>query len=428
MLCEEEPRAVGRVIAAHPHVLKDFFARRPGAMQIWFGQFSMAGIPGFRGGAKGLARFALARREEAWQHLVWEGKHPQAPVTVAAKPHYFCELSVSRTVRNLLLRCDGFLESHEMRECIEEGDFLVLDSEYFAKALLEACESGETLGRDAAQLMSSSALELPFWRLARKLLHLLDERDLLRVVNGLDRGRHEPKPEDRGRSRASVLPAELLAFAEQWERLDDALLFNALAANPRQLLALLRGQQQQEEEDEEEGNAEGGSCGLRGVEELCMGLRSPPACDAFAGSAEAASVRELLLESWAHLCVADLCARKGPEALSSLLRRSGLQCEAGDESRARLSEHARRKKRRRKSHERPSRRLEPEWALEGAGEGLPATWLVTLSGDPRWEGVKLRGSEAAEELRGRALARWCSASEGRGVAEAPRVRESRDPA
>lgn len=37
-----------------------------------------------------------------WQLLSWQGRHPQAPVAVAQRPHYFCELDVPRSVRHLL--------------------------------------------------------------------------------------------------------------------------------------------------------------------------------------------------------------------------------------------------------------------------------------------------------------------------------------
>ena len=37
-----------------------------------------------------------------WSLLEWQGRHPQAPVAVAQRPHYFCELDVPRTLRRLL--------------------------------------------------------------------------------------------------------------------------------------------------------------------------------------------------------------------------------------------------------------------------------------------------------------------------------------
>ncbi len=39
---------------------------------------------------------------QMWQLLAWQGRHPQAPIAVAQRPHYFCELDVPRSVRHLL--------------------------------------------------------------------------------------------------------------------------------------------------------------------------------------------------------------------------------------------------------------------------------------------------------------------------------------
>jgi hypothetical protein len=115
LLCEERPGDAGAVLADFPHILEQFFASHPSAAQLWFGQFSMSGIEGFRFAARGLAKYALNHRNEMWELLVWEGKHPQAPVAVAAKPHYFCELAVVPSLRNLLSSHPQFLQSEELR-------------------------------------------------------------------------------------------------------------------------------------------------------------------------------------------------------------------------------------------------------------------------------------------------------------------------
>lgn len=47
----------------------------------------------------GLAWRGTACREDVWELLVWEGKHPQAPVAVASKTHYFCELALVPSVK-----------------------------------------------------------------------------------------------------------------------------------------------------------------------------------------------------------------------------------------------------------------------------------------------------------------------------------------
>ena len=41
---------------------------------------------------------------QMWDLLAWQGRHPQAPVAVAQRSHYFCELDLPRTLRHLI-RC-----------------------------------------------------------------------------------------------------------------------------------------------------------------------------------------------------------------------------------------------------------------------------------------------------------------------------------
>ena len=62
----------------------------------------MEGMRRFKYGAAALAQYALAHRDEMWHLLAWQGRHSQAPVAVAQRPHYFCELDVPRTLRHLL--------------------------------------------------------------------------------------------------------------------------------------------------------------------------------------------------------------------------------------------------------------------------------------------------------------------------------------
>jgi hypothetical protein len=87
---------VGRYIAQDADLLRHFFTNAPKRVLLFFEHFNMAGD--FTYGAKALARYAFSHRDEVWGRLEWMGRHPQAPVTVAAKPHYFCELHVVRGV------------------------------------------------------------------------------------------------------------------------------------------------------------------------------------------------------------------------------------------------------------------------------------------------------------------------------------------
>lgn len=67
---------------------------------------------------------------------MWQGKHPQAPVAVAAKPHYFSELNIKQTVRNLLKHHPQFFASEQMTDSVRSGDILTLDPSFFSQVLM----------------------------------------------------------------------------------------------------------------------------------------------------------------------------------------------------------------------------------------------------------------------------------------------------
>ncbi len=64
---------------------------------------------------------------------MWGGKHPQAPVAVAQKTHYFCELNVPATMDNFLEQCPQFWESAELRESLAEGHVLGMAPGFWAQ-------------------------------------------------------------------------------------------------------------------------------------------------------------------------------------------------------------------------------------------------------------------------------------------------------
>jgi hypothetical protein len=70
-------------------------------------------------------------------------------VTVAAKTHYFCELDMVETVKNLINACPGFWTSEPWRACLESGDFLELDPSWFHQ-----------VGRKTAEFDSRSQVRL----------------------------------------------------------------------------------------------------------------------------------------------------------------------------------------------------------------------------------------------------------------------------
>jgi hypothetical protein len=144
LACEARAPQLAALLAGSPSFLRGLFSHpdAPDLAAAWFGGFSLSGIHTFEPGAAALANFALAHRDSCWHFLVWAGKHPQAPVAVAAKPHYFCELDVAATVRKLAGSCPEFWESRELRRSLEGGEWLGLDLQYCSQVRLCACGAG----------------------------------------------------------------------------------------------------------------------------------------------------------------------------------------------------------------------------------------------------------------------------------------------
>lgn len=133
LLAEQRPRAVASLLAADASFLRDTLTASPHTVSAWFGGFSMAGIHAFRHGARALANYALTHRADVWGLLAWRGKHSQAPVAVAAKPHYFGELDVTASVRALADGCPGFWRSEQLAAACEAGEWLRLEPELVAQ-------------------------------------------------------------------------------------------------------------------------------------------------------------------------------------------------------------------------------------------------------------------------------------------------------
>lgn len=127
LLCDAQPQAVAQLLSKDADFLCSYLTSSPAVTSSWFGHFSLAGIQHFKFGARALANYALTHRTEVWQYLVWAGKHDQAPVAVAGKPHYFAELDIDRTMRQLARHCPEFWCSDELLRSCEGGEWLQLD-------------------------------------------------------------------------------------------------------------------------------------------------------------------------------------------------------------------------------------------------------------------------------------------------------------
>ena len=76
-----------------------------------------------------------------WDLLVWQGKHAQAPVAVAAKPHYFSELDVNKSMRNILNRCPEFFASEQFLSSVSNGTITALDRAFFCQVRVHPVSS-----------------------------------------------------------------------------------------------------------------------------------------------------------------------------------------------------------------------------------------------------------------------------------------------
>ncbi|KAG2442285.1 hypothetical protein HXX76_002371 [Chlamydomonas incerta] len=237
LVSEVWPDRVASVLLDQPQVFVDFFTGPSGARRIllWFSHFSMDGMRAFKFGARALAHYALEHRDEVWDLLRWEGKHAQAPVAVAQKTHYFCELAVVPSVMALLggtggrggsgreggvtSTAAGFLSSAQWRECCTDGAFLELDRRHFCRLLLSQLRGG---GARAARLtallrnfLAAQSSESPWQLLCQRLLHQLTERQLLDLINTLAAGQPlEPPPDAAAAAVAAMAPPAPVASSK----------------------------------------------------------------------------------------------------------------------------------------------------------------------------------------------------------------------
>ncbi len=79
------------------------------------------------------SKWPYAMWMQMWDLLVWQGKHPQAPVAVAAKPYYFSELNIHQSMLNILKHHPEFFTSHQMADTVKSGDILALDQNHFCE-------------------------------------------------------------------------------------------------------------------------------------------------------------------------------------------------------------------------------------------------------------------------------------------------------
>ncbi|KAF5842347.1 hypothetical protein DUNSADRAFT_7661 [Dunaliella salina] len=190
LLLEQRRVEVARLLARQPLLFRDFFVGSDLRIMMWFSHFSMSGMTGFKYGAFALAHYALAHRDEAWQYIVWEGKHAQAPVSVATKTHYFCEINVLATVRNFAEHCPSFWSSEQLLKTFTKGgEIIQLDPPYFAKVLYGILcrdpHSSGGLSSRAQDLLEDFVCQESWQLLSHRLLSLMGDDELLELVSNV---------------------------------------------------------------------------------------------------------------------------------------------------------------------------------------------------------------------------------------------------
>jgi uncharacterized membrane protein YgcG len=292
-----------------------FFASASGAgaarVSAVFGAFSPDGR--HPRGASALAQYLLQRRGALWPHLVWRGAHPQAPVVVTAKPHYWCELDAPATLAALAARSGAFFDfwaSDEVADGLSGGDVLSLDVPFF----LEELTLELTRGSRRLKALLDGVLGAEAWaQLAQRLLPTLarDDDALLRLLRDLfpRQDAADALRRHAGSSAQQQQPGAALAAAPfagvTWRRVEDACVA-AAAARPG---------------GHAPGGAAGGLAALLAERAACGSTRARAAADAVDVALAAAAACDAQHDGGcgAHAALLAACAREASREEGRLL-------------------------------------------------------------------------------------------------------------
>ena len=233
------------------------WTEQPKRILHWFDKFAGAGQSEHQQGARALANYAFRNRDVCWHLLAWEGKHAQAPATVAAKPHYFLELDVVDTILNFLEEEPEFWRSFELKDCLKDGEFLSIDVAYFSQHLVKELSGDKEYSTETWRVVKDYLKEESFSVLCQQLLHAVTDDNLLKFLNNLGSelsyncDRYRNRQRERLSSNADRKPRsflEVLANAGlKWRGLEEVLFCNACMSHSRKLWRIF-----QEEEHEED--------------------------------------------------------------------------------------------------------------------------------------------------------------------------------
>ncbi|KAK7250737.1 hypothetical protein RIF29_33364 [Crotalaria pallida] len=240
---EKSPQKLGSILARRSHILEKFFQGNPKRVSQWF-CYSSSGSGLEQGkGFRALSQFAFKYRDICWEELEWKGKHGQSPAMVATKPHYFLDLDIQHTVENFIENVPDFWSSNEFAESVKDGDIFSIDRSFFVRYFISVMYKEDI--SDVWEVISEFLSEQPFSSLCQHLLIALEEQDLCYLLELL-RKSVGPKMKFQHLNNLSHLFVVVLLKCGGSGSIDQILLLNAVIAQGRQLLRLLRDEEAQE--------------------------------------------------------------------------------------------------------------------------------------------------------------------------------------
>ncbi|XP_027921285.1 uncharacterized protein LOC114179224 isoform X1 [Vigna unguiculata] len=239
-MVDTSPHKLGSILAGRCHVLEKFFQGNPKRVLQWFTCSSSGGGLEQGKGFRALSQFAFKNRDICWEELEWKGKHGQSPAVVATKPHYFLDLDILQTVENFLEHVPEFWSSDEFSESVKDGDIFFIDRSFFVQYFIDLMYKEEF--KDIWDVINEFLGQQPFSSLCGRLLIALEDQDLCYLVESLCKSLG-PRMELQHFNDISNLFVILVFKCGAYGSIDQLLLLNAVTAQGRQLLRLLRDEE-----------------------------------------------------------------------------------------------------------------------------------------------------------------------------------------
>jgi len=146
--------------------------------------------------------------------MVWTSKRPVTPVIAARQKHLLLQLDVVATIKSML-GDDLFWKSVEFLDCLDSGDFIQLDYDYFANVLVDLLT--ETESQKLRDIIEEFIPQCEFSLLSKELLLAITDSELQTLIQ---------KISPSVKQRKSLEQRIILDCGFQFDKL---LLFNAIS-------------------------------------------------------------------------------------------------------------------------------------------------------------------------------------------------------